>query len=203
MLEITEVDEVGRITATYISSFEHGPKGHRIDLLPAENRLPLSQRLLSVFLPSGYPHSVTADYTTYQIYDSLQAFSSSIASLLASRAVLQGIGVGDENASATAAILLNILQESVGRVATILFAHWCSRSMEAEVKVVYNIQDHMREADSTARCIGWQLTSSMIPPCSLIAAVPCFQKPSALRCSVLRASSAQCAALLEAAQRQS
>ncbi|EEP77074.1 conserved hypothetical protein [Uncinocarpus reesii 1704] len=57
------------------------------------------------------------------IVDSLQAFSSSIAGLLSSRAVLQGVGVGDATASPTAALLLNVLQESMGRIATILFAH--------------------------------------------------------------------------------
>ena len=32
--------------------------------------------LLDIFLPAGYPESVTADYTRYQIFDSLQAFCS-------------------------------------------------------------------------------------------------------------------------------
>jgi Vitamin B6 photo-protection and homoeostasis len=135
MQRIFETDEIGRPTATYLSSPVNGKPGDRIDVLSAPQSSPLGQRLLSVFLPTGYPHTVSADYTPYQIYDSLQAFSSSIAGLLASRAVLQGIGVGDENASATAAMLLSVLQESVGRIATILFAHWRSRSIEAECKM--------------------------------------------------------------------
>jgi hypothetical protein len=135
MQRIFETDEVGRPTATYVLSLSNGKPADRVDVLPASQSPPLGQGLLSVFLPAGYPHTVSADYTPYQIYDSLQAFSSSVAGLLASRAVLQGIGVGDENASATAAMLLSILQESVGRIATILFAHWRSRSIEAECKM--------------------------------------------------------------------
>jgi hypothetical protein len=135
MQRLFETDEIGRPTATYVLSPVDGKPGRRIDVLPVSPSLSLGQRLLSVFLPTGYPHTVSADYTPYQIYDSLQAFSSSIAGLLASRAVLQGIGVGDENASATAAMLLSVLQESVGRIATILFAHWRSRSIEAECKM--------------------------------------------------------------------
>lgn len=50
----------------------------------------LWQQCIDIFLPAGYPHSVTDDYLEYQIYDSLQAFSSSIAGLLSSRAVLEG-----------------------------------------------------------------------------------------------------------------
>ncbi|EPS35698.1 hypothetical protein H072_10830 [Dactylellina haptotyla CBS 200.50] len=66
--------------------------------------------------------------------DSLQAFSSSIAGLLSSRAVLQAVGFEDSNASSTAAILLSILQSSIGRVATILFAHRLGSSLEPECK---------------------------------------------------------------------
>jgi hypothetical protein len=135
MQRILETDEVGQPTATYIYSPNDGKPADRVDVLPTSQIQSLGQRLLAVFLPTGYPHTVSADYTPYQFYDSLQAFSSSIAGLLASRAVLQGIGVGDENASATAAMLLTVLQESVGRIATILFAHWRSRSIEAECKM--------------------------------------------------------------------
>ncbi|KAI0096841.1 DUF647-domain-containing protein [Hypoxylon sp. NC0597] len=90
--------------------------------------------LMDIFLPVGYPHSVTPDYTPYQIYDSLQAFSSTIAGLLSSRAVLQGFGVGDSTSSATAAVLLTVLQESTGRLATILFAHRYGQAIQPECK---------------------------------------------------------------------
>ncbi|KAI0602345.1 vitamin B6 photo-protection and homoeostasis-domain-containing protein [Biscogniauxia sp. FL1348] len=96
---------------------------------------------LDVFLPAGYPHTVTRDYTRYQIYDSLQAFSSTIAGLLSSRAVLQGFGVGDAASSATAAVLLTVLQESTGRLATILFAHRLGRAIEPECKYYRFIAD--------------------------------------------------------------
>ncbi|KAH8160952.1 hypothetical protein CIB48_g7292 [Xylaria polymorpha] len=93
-----------------------------------------AREILDVFLPAGYPHTVTRDYTPYQIYDSLQAFSSTIAGLLSSRAVLQGFGVGDAASSATGAVLLTVLQESTGRLATILFAHKLGRAIEPECK---------------------------------------------------------------------
>ncbi|KAI0156477.1 DUF647-domain-containing protein [Xylariaceae sp. FL1272] len=92
------------------------------------------RQVLDVFLPAGYPHTVTPDYTPYQIYDSLQAFSSTIAGLLSSRAVLQGFGVGNATSSATGAVLLTVLQESTGRIATILFAHRLGQAIEPECK---------------------------------------------------------------------
>jgi hypothetical protein len=49
-----------------------------------------------VFLPAGFPHSVTADYVPYQLWDTVQAFASSLNSALATEAVLKGAGVGDQ-----------------------------------------------------------------------------------------------------------
>ncbi|CAJ2511327.1 Uu.00g069520.m01.CDS01 [Anthostomella pinea] len=102
--------------------------------------------VLDVFLPAGYPHTVTRDYKTYQIYDSLQAFSSTIAGLLSSRAVLQGFGVGDAASSATAAVLLTVLQESTGRLATILFAHRLGQAIEPECKFYRFLADIFNDA---------------------------------------------------------
>ncbi|KAI3323869.1 DUF647-domain-containing protein [Xylariaceae sp. AK1471] len=101
---------------------------------PKLKRRSYARELLDVFLPAGYPHTVTADYTPYQIYDSLQAFSSTIAGLLSSRAVLQGFGVGDAASTATGAVLLTVLQDSTGRLATILFAHRLGQAIEPECK---------------------------------------------------------------------
>ncbi|EAU36182.1 predicted protein [Aspergillus terreus NIH2624] len=137
-ITFTEVDEVNHPTATYIYSAD-GQNG-RVDIvLPPHNSQTWSLRalktlLIEVFLPAGYPHSVTDDYTAYQIFDSLQAFSSSIAGLLSSRAVLQGVGVGNPNASPTSALLLHILQDTSGRLATILFAHRVGTALQPECK---------------------------------------------------------------------
>ena len=183
MQRIFETDEVGRPTASFVSTPANGQLTDRIDVLPALQSPPLSRRLLSVFLPTGYPHTVSADYKPYQLYDSLQAFSSSIAGLLASRAVLQGIGVGDENASATGAMLLSILQESVGRMATILFAHWRSRSIEAECKMYRLFADVVNDIAMILDCC-----SPMLPQAFR---VPFFCASSAFRamCGVAGGSS--------------
>lgn len=86
------------------------------------------------FLPVGFPHSVSSDYLAYQTYDSLQAFFSTITSLLANRALLQGLGVGDANSSATFAMLLTILKDAMSRVATIVFAQQFGLQIEPDAK---------------------------------------------------------------------
>ncbi|KAG6007578.1 hypothetical protein E4U21_005776 [Claviceps maximensis] len=86
------------------------------------------------FLPVGFPHSVSRDYLAYQTYDSLQAFFSTITSLLANRALLQGLGVGDANSSATFALLITILKDAMSRIATIVFAHRFGLRIEPDAK---------------------------------------------------------------------
>ena len=46
-----------------------------------------------VFLPEGYPHSVSDDYMTYQIWDTIQAFASSISGSLATQVLSSIIGL--------------------------------------------------------------------------------------------------------------
>lgn len=86
------------------------------------------------FLPAGFPHTVTDDYLAYQTFDSLQAFSSSITNLLANRAILEGLGVGNASQSPTTALLLQIIQDTFSRLATILFAHRMGQAIEPECK---------------------------------------------------------------------
>lgn len=96
--------------------------------------MPIAKAAFYAFLPAGFPHSVTDDYLAYQTYDSLQAFSSSIASLLANRAVLEGLGVGNSSSSPTGAMILKIIQDTFSRMATILFAHRMGQAIEPECK---------------------------------------------------------------------
>lgn len=74
-----------------------------------------------VFLPTGYPHSVSSDYATYQIWDTIQAFASNISGSLATQAVLEGVGVGDESATALAATITWLLRHGTGMCGQIVF----------------------------------------------------------------------------------
>ncbi|KAK2763912.1 hypothetical protein FQN54_009531 [Arachnomyces sp. PD_36] len=155
---IREADEINTPSVTYILSDtgkRDSDNAQRIDIAttPKPNTTFFTS-ILNVFLPVGYPHSVTKDYIEYQIYDSLQAFSSSIAGLLSSRAVLEGVGVGDASASPTAALLLNILQESMGRIATILFAHRLGTSLEPECKMYRLAADVLNDSSMIFDCLS-------------------------------------------------
>ncbi|KAH6986278.1 vitamin B6 photo-protection and homoeostasis-domain-containing protein [Ilyonectria sp. MPI-CAGE-AT-0026] len=137
-VEIQELDKSGNITQRWL----HTPDNHIIPVLAknkSNNFIFRSMRewrkvLFDAFLPVGFPHSVSDDYFAYQTYDSLQAFFSTITSLLANRALLQGLGVGDANSSATFALLLTILKDAMSRVATIVFAQQFGLRIEPDAK---------------------------------------------------------------------
>ncbi|KAK3348841.1 vitamin B6 photo-protection and homoeostasis-domain-containing protein [Lasiosphaeria hispida] len=124
---IYDINPAGDIICTYTDP-------DRETLRSTPTSVPPAKAILYAFLPAGYPHSVTIDYLPYQTYDSLQAFASSISSLLANRAVLEGLGVGDSSSSPTGALILKITGDTISRIATILFAHRMGQAIEPECK---------------------------------------------------------------------
>ncbi|XP_035971242.2 RUS family member 1 isoform X2 [Halichoerus grypus] len=80
--------------------------------------------LTAVFLPQGFPDSVSPDYLPYQLWDSVQAFASSLSGSLATHAVLLGIGVGNAKASVSAATATWLVKDSTGMLGRIIFAWW-------------------------------------------------------------------------------
>ncbi|KAK8757301.1 hypothetical protein V5799_005066 [Amblyomma americanum] len=87
-----------------------------------------------IFLPVGYPDSVSRDYTEYQIWDSVQAFASSVTGTLATQSVLTGVGVGDQSASVFAATTTWILRDGTGMIGRILFAWFQGSNLDYDSK---------------------------------------------------------------------
>ncbi|KAK7452991.1 hypothetical protein CaCOL14_005161 [Colletotrichum acutatum] len=150
-LVLAEYDKAGALKTKYIESAPTAGSS-KVDLtLPPRRKKPW-QELLEIFLPDGYPHSVTDDYAEYQIYDSLQAFAGTIAGMISSRAVWQGLGVGDSLASPTGAMLIQVTRESMGRLATITFAHLFATSIEAECKAYRMACDLLTDSAMVLDC---------------------------------------------------
>lgn len=66
----------------------------------------------------------------------------------------QGVGVGDSTATPTTALLLSVLQESMGRIATILFAHRLGTSIEPECKMYRLAADVFNDAAMVLNCLS-------------------------------------------------
>ncbi|XP_047693794.1 RUS family member 1 isoform X4 [Prionailurus viverrinus] len=94
---------------------------------------PLSS-LIAVFLPQGFPDSVSPDYLPYQLWDSVQAFASSLSGSLATHAVLLGIGVGNAKASVSAATATWLVKDSTGMLGRIIFAWWKGSKLDCNAK---------------------------------------------------------------------
>ena len=115
-------------------------------MIQDKTQVPTAKAIFYAFLPAGFPYTVTDDYLSYQLYDSLQAFSSSITSLLANRAVLEGLGVGNASTNATSALILQIIQDTFSRMATILFAHRMGTAIEPECKFYRFLADILNDS---------------------------------------------------------
>ncbi len=99
-----------------------------------------------VFLPEGFPQSVTSDYLRYQYYDTTQALCSSLVGTLATAGMLRAAGVGDAEASALGAMLTFMLGDGVGMVTKIVFAWLKSSSLDAFSKQYRLLADVANDA---------------------------------------------------------
>ena len=87
-----------------------------------------------VFLPQGYPDSVHPDYIAYQIWDTVQAFASTIMGTLTTHSIMQGVGVGEAAATPLAAAITWILKDGTGMVGRIVFAWWNGTDLDGQCK---------------------------------------------------------------------
>ncbi|XP_021922643.1 RUS1 family protein C16orf58 isoform X2 [Zootermopsis nevadensis] len=92
------------------------------------------QFFCQVFLPQGYPESVSDDYYKYQIWDTVQAFCSTITGTLTTQAVMKGVGVGDTAATPFAAAVTWILKDGTGMVGRIAFAWFEGSRLDGDCK---------------------------------------------------------------------
>lgn len=87
-----------------------------------------------IFLPQGFPESVSNDYVEYQVWDTIQAFCSSITRTMATYAVLKGSGVGDATATAMGATLIWLWKDGFGMLGRIMFAYSYGSALDCNAK---------------------------------------------------------------------
>ncbi|CAH0556165.1 unnamed protein product [Brassicogethes aeneus] len=87
-----------------------------------------------IVLPHGYPTSVSEDYLEYQLWDTVQAFCSTITNAFTTRAILKGMGVGNAEATALSATVAWILKDGTGMIGRILFAWWKGCDLDFDCK---------------------------------------------------------------------
>ncbi|GAW05970.1 DUF647-domain-containing protein [Lentinula edodes] len=145
-MEVTERDEAGHVFRIRIKPSTIGQVVFDANIEDNSSRASLLSFITKVFLPAGYPRSVSPDYLRYQILNAAQAFCSSLASLLSSRATLEGYGVGNASASSTNALLLTVLQDISNRLTTIIAAFFFGSSLFPEAKTYRFLADLLNDA---------------------------------------------------------
>ncbi|KAH7489099.1 hypothetical protein KRP22_012296 [Phytophthora ramorum] len=94
----------------------------------------LTRELQEMFLPAGYPDSVSEDYLSFQFWDTLQAMCSYLRGVLATQSVLQSVGVGDDKATPLAAALQWVLRDGSGMIGGLTFAYFVGPKFDVNVK---------------------------------------------------------------------
>ncbi|KAH9246985.1 hypothetical protein BASA81_015416 [Batrachochytrium salamandrivorans] len=90
---------------------------------------------VTVFCPRAFSNGGLAQgYFSFQLYDTLQALCSYLRAVLCNRGLLRALGVGTDNASATAAALTFLTRDGVGMFASLGLAFSYSQSFGREVK---------------------------------------------------------------------
>ena len=73
-----------------------------------------------LFLPRDFPSSVSADYVPYQLWDTLQGFLGYLKGIILTFSFLKGLGVGNQDGSIQAAMVITIMRDSTGVVSGLL-----------------------------------------------------------------------------------
>ncbi|KAH7925037.1 DUF647-domain-containing protein [Leucogyrophana mollusca] len=178
-ITLVERDETGQLSQTLVNLLGEIPKNDRWSRIPQIQSVPFSRLrhvLANVFLPTGYPATVSPDYLHYQVFNALQAFCSSLAGLIASRGVLEGFGVGNASASATQALLLTVLQDVFSRLTTISAAYVFGTSLYPETKMFRFLADVLNDASLVLDTL-----SPFLGTISLSFSLPLLPSGSALR----------------------
>lgn len=139
---------------------------------------PLRQRIhdaralfAEVFLPQGYPATVSPDYLDYQFWDTVQAFASSQNGALATLAVLRGVGVGNEQATVLAAALTWLLKDGVGMIARIVFAWARGSRLDSDNKRWRLVADLLNDVSFMLELLAANLSQLFFTPFACVVAL--------------------------------
>ncbi|KAF6165061.1 hypothetical protein GIB67_000645 [Kingdonia uniflora] len=93
----------------------------------------------------GFPSSVTPDYVSFQIWDSLQGLSTYIRTMLSTQALLSAIGVGEKSATVMGATFQWFLRDFSGMLGGILFTFYQGSSLDSNAKMWRLVADFMND----------------------------------------------------------
>ncbi|KAF0701610.1 Aste57867_7958 [Aphanomyces stellatus] len=124
VLEWTSAD--GRVVQSRSTSTSTWQLGHFGQTIRRE--------LFDMFLPFGYPDSVSHEYLTFQLWDTCQAMCSYLRGVLATQSVLESVGVGKDTVTPLAAAIQWVMRDGSGMLGGLFFAYLVGPKFDANVK---------------------------------------------------------------------
>ncbi|KAL5826261.1 hypothetical protein ACOSQ4_018058 [Xanthoceras sorbifolium] len=103
------------------------------------------RRVLQAFVPEGFPGSVTPDYVSFQVWDSLQGLSTYIRIMLSTQALLSAIGVGEKSATVIGATFQWFLRDLTGMLGGVLFTLYQGSNLDSNAKMWRLVADLMND----------------------------------------------------------
>lgn len=94
----------------------------------------LKRLLRSVFLPVGWPGSVSPEYLRFQAFNIVQDLSTYLRGILATKAILEGMGVGRDDTTPIAATIMWIMRDGASMMSGLFFTTLMSSDFSRNAK---------------------------------------------------------------------
>jgi hypothetical protein len=91
----------------------------------------------SLFLPKGYPFSVTPDYLPFTLFQFIQSVSGTMAGTVSTQAMLHALGLGMGPALGLAATTNWIIKDGFGLLGGVIFAGFMGTRFDSSPKVTF------------------------------------------------------------------
>jgi hypothetical protein len=102
--------------------------------------------LARIYLPDGYPNSVTKDYLSYSVWRAIQNLASSIMGVFATEALLFGLGLGRKSTPATSAAISWVLKDGLGYIGKVFYGSIAGNQFDVDPKSWRLVADAVEDA---------------------------------------------------------
>ncbi|KAA8498329.1 Protein root UVB sensitive 2, chloroplastic [Porphyridium purpureum] len=88
----------------------------------------------TIYMPDGFPHTVTKDYLAFTQWRTLQNLASSVMAVLSTEALFFGLGVGKKNTAAVAAATAWVLKDGLGYIGKVAYGYLAGKQFDYDPK---------------------------------------------------------------------
>ncbi|KAI8817291.1 vitamin B6 photo-protection and homoeostasis-domain-containing protein [Fimicolochytrium jonesii] len=92
------------------------------------------EKLAIAFLPKGYPHSITPDYTPYTLYSFLHSVTGTLTGTLSTQALLLALGMSASTSAGLAATTNWIIKDGFGLLGGVVYAALTANRFDSSPK---------------------------------------------------------------------